>query len=175
LGDHFEDVEAMYAAADRMLGHLVKVTPSSKVVGDLALHLVGAGVDPADFEADPGRFDVPDSVVGFLRGELGVPPGGWPEPFRTRALAGRAEARPVAELTEEDRAGLAENTRATLNRLLFPGPTREFEEHRDAYGDTSVLSSADFFYGLRAGEEHSVDLSPGVRLLIELEALGEAD
>jgi pyruvate carboxylase len=175
LGDHFEDVEAMYAAADRMLGHLVKVTPSSKVVGDLALHLVGAGVDPADFEADPGRFDVPDSVVGFLRGELGVPPGGWPEPFRTRALAGRAEARPVAELTEEDRAGLAEDTRATLNRLLFPGPTKEFEEHRDAYGDTSVLSSADFFYGLRAGEEHSVDLSPGVRLLIELEALGEAD
>ncbi|MFJ9556599.1 pyruvate carboxylase [Nocardiopsis sp. NPDC101807] len=175
LGDHFEDVEAMYAAADRMLGHLVKVTPSSKVVGDLALHLVGAGVDPADFEADPGRFDVPDSVVGFLRGELGVPPGGWPEPFRTRALAGRAEARSVAELTEEDRAGLAEDTRATLNRLLFPGPTREFEEHRGAYGDTSVLSSADFFYGLRAGEEHSVDLSPGVRLLIELEALGEAD
>ncbi|MEE2049289.1 pyruvate carboxylase [Nocardiopsis tropica] len=175
LGDHFEDVEAMYAAADRMLGHLVKVTPSSKVVGDLALHLVGAGVDPADFEADPGRFDVPDSVVGFLRGELGVPPGGWPEPFRTRALAGRAEARPVAELTEEDRTGLAEDTRATLNRLLFPGPTKEFEEHRDAYGDTSVLSSADFFYGLRAGEEHSVDLSPGVRLLIELEALGEAD
>lgn len=175
LGDHFEEVEAMYAAADRMLGRLVKVTPSSKVVGDLALHLVGAGVSPADFEAEPGRFDVPDSVVGFLRGELGVPPGGWPEPFRTRALAGRAQARPVAELSGEDREGLAQDTRATLNRLLFPGPTREFEEHRDAYGDTSVLSSSDFFYGLRAGEEHAVDLSPGVRLLIELEALGEAD
>ncbi|MEE2036834.1 pyruvate carboxylase [Nocardiopsis sp. CT-R113] len=175
LGDHFEDVEAMYAAADRMLGRLVKVTPSSKVVGDLALHLVGAGVSPADFEAEPGRFDVPDSVIGFLRGELGVPPGGWPEPFRTRALDGRADARPVEDLTEEDRAGLDEDRRATLNRLLFPGPTREFEEHRDAYGDTSVLSSADFFYGLYAGEEHAVDLSPGVRLLIELEALGEAD
>ncbi|MFD3683198.1 pyruvate carboxylase [Nocardiopsis sp. NPDC058631] len=175
LGDHFEEVEAMYAAADRMLGRLVKVTPSSKVVGDLALHLVGAGVSPADFEAEPGRFDVPDSVVGFLRGELGVPPGGWPEPFRTRALAGRADARPVAELSEEDRDGLADDRRATLNRLLFPGPTREFEEHRDAYGDTSVLSSADFFYGLDAGEEHVVDLSPGVRLLIGLEALGEAD
>ncbi|WP_435111783.1 pyruvate carboxylase [Nocardiopsis synnemataformans] len=175
LGEHFEEVEAMYGAADRMLGRLVKVTPSSKVVGDLALHLVGAGVSPADFEADPGRFDVPESVVGFLRGELGVPPGGWPEPFRTRALQGRSEARPAQELGEQDRAGLAEDRRATLNRLLFPGPTREFEEHRAAYGDTSVLSSADFFYGLRAGEEYSVDLSPGVRLLIQLEAVGEAD
>lgn len=175
LGEHFEEVEAMYGAADRMLGRLVKVTPSSKVVGDLALHLVGAGVSPADFEADPGRFDVPDSVVGFLRGELGVPPGGWPEPFRTRALQGRSEARAAQELGEQDRAGLAEDRRATLNRLLFPGPTREFEEHRAAYGDTSVLSSADFFYGLRAGEEYSVDLSPGVRLLIQLEAVGEAD
>ncbi|WP_047869103.1 pyruvate carboxylase [Nocardiopsis sp. RV163] len=175
LGEHFEEVEAMYGAADRMLGHLVKVTPSSKVVGDLALHLVGAGVSPAAFEADPGRFDVPDSVVGFLRGELGVPPGGWPEPFRTRALQGRSEARPAQELSEQDRAGLAGDRRATLNRLLFPGPTREFEEHRAAYGDTSVLSSADFFYGLRAGEEYAVDLSPGVRLLIQLEAVGEAD
>ncbi len=175
LGEHFEEVEAMYGAADRMLGHLVKVTPSSKVVGDLALHLVGAGVSPAAFEADPGRFDVPDSVVGFLRGELGVPPGGWPEPFRTRALQGRSEARPAQALSEQDRAGLAGDRRATLNRLLFPGPTREFEEHRAAYGDTSVLSSADFFYGLRAGEEYAVDLSPGVRLLIELEAVGEAD
>ena len=175
LGEHFEEVEAMYAAADRILGHLVKVTPSSKVVGDLALHLVGAGVSPGDFESDPGRFDVPESVVGFLRGELGSPPGGWPEPFRTRALEGRSQARPIEELSEEDRTGLVQDRRTTLNRLLFPGPTKEFEEHRAAYGDTSVLPSADFFYGLSSGEEYSVDLSPGVRLIIQLEAVGEAD
>jgi pyruvate carboxylase len=175
LGDRFEDIEAMYAAADRMLGRLVKVTPSSKVVGDLALHLVGAGVSPEDFEADPARFDIPDSVIGFLRGELGVPPGAWPEPFRTKALRGRAEARPTEELTEEDRAGLAKDRRGTLNRLLFPGPTREFQAHRASYSDTSVLESPDFFYGLREGEEHVVDLEPGVRLLIGLEAVSEAD
>ncbi|MFL1429911.1 MULTISPECIES: pyruvate carboxylase [unclassified Nocardiopsis] len=175
LGDHFEDIEAMYAAADRMLGRLVKVTPSSKVVGDLALHLVGAGVSPADFEADPSRFDIPDSVVGFLHGELGVPPGGWPEPFRTRALQGRPAARPVVELNEEQREGLDKDRRATLNRLLFPAPTEEFQKHRSAYGDTSVVSSADFFYGLRPGRECTVDLDPGVRLLIELEAVGEPD
>ncbi|MBB6121089.1 pyruvate carboxylase [Nocardiopsis algeriensis] len=175
LGDHFEEIEAMYAAADRMLGRLVKVTPSSKVVGDLALHLVGAGVSPADFEADPARFDIPDSVVGFLHGELGVPPGGWPEPFRTRALEGRPARRPVVELTDQQRTGLAEDRRTTLNRLLFPGPTAEFESHRETYGDTSVLSSADFFYGLSAGQEYKVDLAPGVRLLIALDAIGEAD
>ncbi|MBE1497819.1 pyruvate carboxylase [Amycolatopsis lexingtonensis] len=175
LGDRFEDIEAMYAAADKILGHLVKVTPSSKVVGDLALHLVGAGVSPADFEAEPNKFDIPDSVIGFLRGELGDPPGGWPEPFRTKALEGRAAAKPVVELSEEDRTALSEHPRRTLNRLLFPGPTKEFEAHREAYGDTSVLPSKDFFYGLRPGEEYPVDLEPGVRLLIELEAIGEAD
>ncbi|MBB5851981.1 pyruvate carboxylase [Amycolatopsis umgeniensis] len=175
LGERFEDIEAMYAAADRILGHLVKVTPSSKVVGDLALHLVGAGVSPEDFEAEPNKFDIPDSVIGFLRGELGDPPGGWPEPFRTKALEGRAQPKPVQELSEEDRKGLAENRRQTLNRLLFPGPTKDFEAHREQYGDTSVLPSKDFFYGLRPGEEYSVDLEQGVRLLIELEAIGEAD
>ncbi|AIG74674.1 Pyruvate carboxylase [Amycolatopsis japonica] len=175
LGERFEDIEAMYAAADKILGHLVKVTPSSKVVGDLALHLVGAGVSPSDFEAEPNKFDIPDSVIGFLRGELGDPPGGWPEPFRTKALEGRAQPKPVQELSEEDHKGLAEDRRATLNRLLFPGPTKDFEAHREQYGDTSVLPSKDFFYGLRPGEEYSVDLEQGVRLLIELEAIGEAD
>ncbi|MFG2888349.1 pyruvate carboxylase [Streptomyces sp. NPDC048248] len=175
LGDRFEEIEAMYAAADRILGRLVKVTPSSKVVGDLALHLVGAGVTPEQFAADPGEYDIPASVIGFLRGELGDPPGGWPEPFRTKALRGRVEAAPVAELSEEDREDLEKDRRATLNRLLFPEPTKEFVKQRDAFGDTGVLPSTDFFYGLRAGEEHVVDLEPGVKLLIELEAIGEAD
>ncbi|WP_033437591.1 pyruvate carboxylase [Saccharothrix sp. NRRL B-16314] len=175
LGQKFEEIEAMYAAADRMLGRLVKVTPSSKVVGDLALHLVGAGVSPSDFEADPGRFDIPASVIGFLHGELGDPPGGWPEPFRSKALQGRAAPKGVAELDDADLKGLEDDRRATLNRLLFPAPTREFQAHRDAYGDTSVLGSKDFFYGLKPGEEYQVDLEPGVRLLIGLEAIGEAD
>jgi pyruvate carboxylase len=175
LGDRFEEIESMYAAADRMLGRLVKVTPSSKVVGDLALHLVGAGVDPKEFEADPGRFDVPDSVIGFLHGELGEPAGGWPEPFRTKALAGRAAPRGIAELTDEDRAGLASDRRGTLNRLLFPGPTKDYLAHRAQFGDTSVLASKDFFYGLEPRKEYTVGLDKGVTLLIELEAIGEAD
>ena len=175
LGERFEDIEAMYAGADRLLGRLIKVTPTSKVVGDLALHLVGAGVSPADFAAEPDKFDLPDSVVGFLRGELGEPPGGWPEPFRTRALRGRRAAAADPELSAEDEAALAEQPRDTLNRLLFAGPAAQFAEHREQYGDTSVLPSVDFFYGLEHGGEHEVDLEPGVRLLIGLEAISEAD
>jgi pyruvate carboxylase len=175
LGERFEKIEDFYAAADRMLGRLVKVTPSSKVVGDLALHMVGADVDPKDFEADPGRFDVPDSVVGFLRGELGDPPGGWPEPFRARALQGRSPEKDDPELTISDRRGLRDEPRATLNRLLFAGPASEFEQHRASFGDTSVLSSKDFFYGLEPEVEHEVELEPGVTLLIGLEAISEPD
>lgn len=175
LGDRFELIEDCYAAADRMLGRLVKVTPSSKVVGDLALHLVGAGVEAADFESGPGKFDVPDSVIGFLRGELGDPPGGWPEPFRTRALEGRPPQAPAPRLTDEDRRGLAEARRRTLNRLLFPGPAKAFDTHHETYGDTSVLSTKDFFYGLEPDTEHNVTLGQGVTLLIELEAIAEAD
>jgi len=118
-------------------------------------------------------------VVGFLHGELGDPPGGWPEPFRTRALAGRPAPKGVTELTDDDRAGLHADTahtrRTTLNRLLFPGPTREYAAHTDAYGDTSVLSTKDFLYGLERDVEHTVELEPGVTLLIELGAVSEAD
>ena len=176
LGDRFEEIERLYAAADRILGRLVKVTPSSKVVGDLALHLVAAGADPDDFAAHPERYDVPDSVVGFLKGELGDPPGGWPEPFRSRALAGRQYAPARAELTGDEEKDLAgPQVRDTLDRLLFPGPAKDFRESRAAYGDLSVLPTGAFLYGLRTGQEVSFDLEPGVRVLAGLEAVGDLD
>jgi pyruvate carboxylase len=178
LGDRFEDIEANYAAADRVLGRLVKVTPSSKVVGDLALALVGAGVSADEFASDPEKFDIPDSVIGFLRGELGDPPGGWPEPLRTKALAGRPPTKPQQELSPEDETVLTQagpKRQAALNRLLFPAPTKEFEAHRELYGDTSSLSANQFFYGLRHGEEHRVRLERGVELLIGLEAISDPD
>ncbi|MFE6236031.1 pyruvate carboxylase [Cellulosimicrobium sp. NPDC057862] len=178
LGDKFEQIEAMYAAADRILGRLVKVTPSSKVVGDLALHLVAAGADPTEFAADPQAFDIPDSVIGFLGGELGDPPGGWPEPFRTRALAGRAARGGVTPLSPEDEAELAqpgEVRRRRLNHLLFAGPTKEFEQVRQAYGDVSVLDTPTYLYGLEPGQEVAVALGKGVRLLVGLEAIGTPD
>ncbi len=175
LGEKFEQIEDMYAAANRILGNVVKVTPSSKVVGDLALHLVAVGADPDEFAAEPERFDIPDSVIGFLRGDLGDPPGGWPEPFRSRALQGRSGPPPELALTDAQRSGLADNRRTTLNELLFPGPTRDFVEARERYGDTSVLPTVDWLYGLRAGDEHEIELEPGKTLLLGLEAIGEPD
>lgn len=178
LGERFEDIERMYAAADAILGHLVKVTPSSKVVGDLALHLVGAGVDPEEFAENPDRFDIPDSVIGFLNGDLGDPPGGWPEPFRTKALAGRRHNAVSEDLAPEDAAALetpGTARQAKLNSLLFPGPTREFEQMRADYGDLSVVETSEYLYGLTAGEEHAVELSKGKDLLIGVQAISGTD
>lgn len=180
LGDRFEDIENMYAAADRILGRLVKVTPSSKVVGDLALHLVGLGADPADFAQNPSSYDVPDSVIGFLRGELGDPPGGWPEPFRAKALEGRPAAKEQAGLSQEDLEILAVPgtfRQQRLNELLFPGPAKEFEAMVAEYGDISVLDTYHYLYGMveGSGEEITVELERGVSMLVMLEAVGLPD
>ena len=178
LGEKFEQIEAMYAAANRILGRPTKVTPSSKVVGDLALQLVAAGADPAEFEENPQAFDIPDSVIGFLGGELGDPPGGWPEPFRTKALAGRAVPLRETELSEPDSAELdvAGPTRqAALNRLLFPAPTREFLGMRETYGNVARLDTLDFLYGLQTGEEHVARIGRGVSLILGLSAIGDPD
>ncbi|WP_068254174.1 pyruvate carboxylase [Janibacter corallicola] len=175
LGDRFEQIEDMYAAANQMLGNIVKVTPSSKVVGDLALALVGADADPADFEADPTAYDIPDSVIGFLAGDLGDPPGGWPEPFRSRALEGRTVRPPSGDLSAQDEAALREDPRPTLNRLLFPGPTSDFEAARAEYGDTSVLSTIPFLHGLEQGTEWEVEIEPGKVLTFGLTSISEPD
>ncbi|MFT4219378.1 MAG: pyruvate carboxylase [Microbacterium sp.] len=178
LADDFELIEDMYAAADRILGRIPKVTPSSKVVGDLALALVAAKADPADFEQSPGSYDIPDSVVGFMAGELGDLPGGWPEPFRSKVLAGRHVSIDIPPLTDAEKEGLAGDAatrRRALNRLLFPGPASQFEHTRETYGDLSTLGTPDYFYGLKPGEEHVAEIAPGVQLYVGLEAIGEAD
>jgi pyruvate carboxylase len=178
LADHFEKIEDLYAAANRILGRPPKVTPSSKVVGDLALALAAANADPDDFEQNPDKYDIPDSVVGFMAGELGELPGGWPEPFRTKVLKGRAIKIGVEPISDDDRKALdgeSAERRATLNRLLFAGPTKIFEEGRETYGDLSVLDTVDYLYGLHQGVEHIVEIGKGVSLYVGLEAIGEAD
>ena len=178
LADDFELIEDMYAAADHILGRVPKVTPSSKVVGDLALHLAAVKADPLDFAANPDKYDVPDSVIGFMAGELGDLPGGWPEPFRSKVLAGKDVRIGVTELTAEQREALEADSvtrRAMLNSLLFPAPTRQFEQIRELFGDLSAIDTADYLYGLRPGAEHVVEIDKGVRLYAGLEAIGEAD
>ena len=179
LGEKFEQIEDMYAAANDILGRIPKVTPSSKVIGDLALALVAAGADPEAFAADPTSYDIPASVIGFLHGELGDPPGGWPEPFRTKAIEGRPWTAPAEELAPEDEELLSSDRpgerRSTLNRLLFPGPTRDFTEARSKWGDVAVLPTLEYLYGLRFGEEHVVEIEEGKQLYLGVEAISEPD
>ncbi|MEY4980956.1 MAG: hypothetical protein RL174_294 [Actinomycetota bacterium] len=179
LGDQFEKVENMYAAASEILGRPTKVTPSSKVVGDLALHLVAVNADPADFAENPQNYDIPDSVVGFMAGELGDLPGGWPEPFRSKVLQGKnlsfgvtpVSAEDLAILTGEDSAA----RRDTLNRLLFAGPTNDFKKFRETYGNLDAMDTVDYLYGLESGREHVIEVARGVRIYVGLEAIGGAD
>ncbi|MBX3067934.1 MAG: pyruvate carboxylase [Cryobacterium sp.] len=178
LGDQFEKIEDWYAAANRILGRPPKVTPSSKVVGDLALALAAADADPDEFEQNPRAFDIPDSVISFMAGELGDLPGGWPEPFRSKVLEGREVSINIAELTDEDSNDLDSDSatrRQTLNRLLFPAPKKLFDQSRENYGDLSVMDTTDYLYGLKSGSEVAIDLEPGVRLIVGLQAIGEAD
>ncbi len=179
LGNQFERVEDMYAAANQILGRPPKVTPSSKVVGDLALHLVAVNADPTDFAENPQNYDIPDSVIGFMAGELGDLPGGWPEPFRTKVLQGKNIKFGITEVSKEDLEKLnsedAQVRRGTLNRLLFPGPTKDFEKARASYGNLDAVDTLDYLYGLEQGHEHVVEISKGVRIFVGLEAIGSPD
>ena len=175
LGDRFEEVANLYAACNVMLGRPIKVTPSSKVVGDLALHLVASGVTTEQLENDPASVDLPESVIKFLHGELGTPPGGFPEPFRQNALADRVYTPTPVELDPLDHEALqGDDVRRVLNRLLLPGPAKSHEEQAARYGNLAVLPSRIFWYGLDLNQGDSeVELRPGVTVLVGLDAVGE--
>ncbi len=175
LGDRFEEVENLYAACNVLLGRPIKVTPSSKVVGDLALHLVASGVTPEQLENEPDTVDLPESVIKFLHGELGTPPAGFPEPFRTKALVGRTYTPTPVELDPADEAALeGDDVRKVLNRLLLPGPAANHEEQAARYGNLAVLPSRIFWYGLDLNQpDRTVELRPGVNVLVGLEGIGE--
>jgi pyruvate carboxylase len=187
LGDRFEEIEVAYAKADELLGHIVKVTPTSKVVGDLALFVVSGGIDWDELRERPQEYDLPASVLGFLRGELGEPAGGLPQPFARRALrAVEGDDAPAADAAPEDEpdgsdelhrrlADPGRDRRAALSAVMFPGPAKDRDEAVETYGDVSVIPTSGFFYGLRDGRELSIDLEPGVKLILELEAVSEPD
>jgi len=154
LGDRFEDIETMYAAARPMPGRLVKVTPSSKVVGDSRC-TCRCRCGPKEFEADPGRFDIPDSVIGSCTASSAT--RRWlAGTVRTKAIARPASPKGVSELSDEDTAALVADPRPTLNRLLFPGPTKEFPRCVSQYGDTFRAGQQGLLLRPAAGVEYPV-------------------
>jgi len=187
LGHRWREVEKRYAEVNQLFGDIVKVTPSSKVVGDMTLFLMAKEMAPEDVLALDGKHDMPfpNSVVEMFSGSLGVPPGGWPRKLQKIILNGRAplKGRPSANLPpadfEQEKKHLEEKTGHAvrhddlLSYLLYPEVFAKFDRFRQTYSDVSVLPTPAFFYGLKSGEEISVDIESGKTLIIKFLTFSE--
>jgi pyruvate carboxylase len=187
LETRWHEVAKTYRAANDMFGDIIKVTPSSKVVGDMALMMVTQGLTPADV-LDPQReISFPASVVEMLRGDLGQPPGGWPADLQAKALKGAqpSTARPgslleeadlaSARATAEKRAGRHIDDNELASFLMYPKVFTDFAAAERKYGPVSALPTRVYFYGMQAGEETSVTIEKGKTLVVVLQAVGETD
>ena len=188
LAHRWREVEKTYAEVNQLFGDIVKVTPSSKVVGDMTLFLMANEIPPADILKLDEKHDLslPNSVVEMFSGALGVPPGGWPGKLQKTILRGAAPiaGRPSASLPSVDFDGasaalekkLGHNiSRADLlSSLLYPEVFTQFDKFRQTYSDVSVLPTLAFFYGLASGEEITVEIEPGKTLIIKFLTSSEA-
>ena len=187
LAQRWRDVERMYADVNQLLGDIVKVTPSSKVVGDLALFLLSKGMTCAEVRKLPLNHNVgfPDSVIDMMRGSLGEPPGGWPHDVReillcrNKPIEGRAGARlPAADLdgaAKEAATLLRRKPRLAdaLSYILYPEVFKKFADTRRKHATVGVLPTPVFFYGLDMDGECIFDIEPGKRLIVKFLTLGE--
>ncbi len=181
LGHRWHEVEKMYAEVNQLFGDIVKVTPSSKVVGDMTLFLVAKEMTPADVLKLDENHDVafPNSVVEMFSGVLGAPPDGWPKKVQKILLRGTApvKGRPSANMPAADfvaekeslekKTGHAISTEDLLSYLLYPEVFLKFDRFRQAHSDVSVLPTVAFFYGLKSGEEITVEIEAGKTLIIK--------
>jgi pyruvate carboxylase len=170
-----------------MFGDIVKVTPSSKVVGDMALMMVSQDLTVADVENPSRDIAFPDSVVSMLRGDLGQPPGGWPEALRRKALKGDTPitVRPGSLLEDADLPAMRNDAEEKVGRalsepefaswLMYPKVFSDFAAAQENYGPVSVLPTPTYFYGMKAEGEIFVDIERGKTLVIRCLAIGEAD
>lgn len=185
LAARWSEVCQMYTQVNQMFGDIVKVTPTSKVVGDMALFMVANNLSPADVLGSARDLAFPESVVELFEGRLGQPAGGFPEALQKRVLRGRKPitGRPGASLppADFDAAGKqleqkmerAPSTRDKVTHLLYPRVFSDFLAHEHRYSDVSVLPTPVFFYGLAPGEELNVDIEPGKTLIIKFLTVGD--
>ncbi|MBU6296213.1 MAG: pyruvate carboxylase, partial [Planctomycetes bacterium] len=185
LSSRWREACQMYAAVNTMFGDIVKVTPTSKVVGDMALFMVGNNLSPGDVLSNKRDLSFPESVVEFFEGRLGEPPGGFPQPLREiilkgrKPLAGRAGALlpPIDWDAEkaacEKDAGTSCSHRDTLSYVMYPKVFPSLARHKTEYSDTSVLPTPVFFHGLKPGEEASIDIERGKTLIVRFLTVGD--
>ncbi|WP_337267846.1 pyruvate carboxylase [Oryzifoliimicrobium ureilyticus] len=187
LESRWHEVAQAYADANRMFGDIVKVTPSSKVVGDMALMMVSQDLTVADVENPEKDIAFPDSVVSMLRGDLGQPPGGWPKDLQKKALKGEAAYTDVpgsllapADLDAERKAIETKLEREVsdfefASYLMYPKVFTDFALTLDTYGPVSVLPTPAYFYGMADGEELFADIEKGKTLVIVNQAVSAPD
>jgi pyruvate carboxylase len=187
LAHRWSEVSQAYADVNQLFGDIVKVTPTSKVVGDMALMMVASDLTPADV-LDPARdIAFPESVVQLFNGELGFPPDGFPEGITRKALRLGAEDSVPAAYRPGDRlppvdleairtkgeqeCGQPLDEQQLSSYLMYPKQMREFCEHQQRYGDTSQLPTPVFFYGPQPQQEIAVEIDPGKTLLVALQSV----
>jgi len=187
LETRWHEVARAYHDANLMFGDIVKVTPSSKVVGDMALMMVSQELTVADVENPSRDIAFPDSVVSMLKGDLGQSPGGWPQALQKKALKGAKPitARPGSLLPDADLATERKGIEAKLERslsdaefaswLMYPKVFSDFAAAQGEYGPVSVLPTPSYFYGMQPEEEILVDIERGKTLVIRCLAIGEPD
>ncbi len=185
LEQRWPEVCRKYAEVNRMFGDIIKVTPTSKVVGDMALFMVANNLTRADVEKGPRELAFPESVVEFFEGRLGQPPGGFLKELQKRVLRDRQPiaGRPGATLPDADFDRTAADLRQSMSRpvsardvvthLLYPRVFLEYAEAEAKYSDLSVLPTPVFFYGMEPGEEVSIDIERGKTLIVKFLTVGD--
>jgi len=186
-GHRWHEVEQTFAEVNQLFGDIVKVTPSSKVVGDMTLFLMAKEMKPADVLKLDEHHDVsfPNSVVEMFSGVLGVPPDGWPRKLQKIILRGESpvKGRPSENLAPADfaaekeslekKTGHAVSNEDLLSYLLYPEVFSKFDKFRQTYSDVSVLPTLAFFYGLKSGEEVTIEIEAGKTLILKFLTVSE--
>ncbi|WP_010582977.1 pyruvate carboxylase [Schlesneria paludicola] len=185
MADRWPEVCRVYAEVNQLFGDIVKVTPSSKSVGDMALFMVANELTSADVLNEQKDLSFPESVIDLISGKMGQPPGGFPLAVQRRILRDRplVTGRPGESLLPADFASAAEKVRKIIKReptnrdvvtwLLYPKVYEEFSEHQLVNSDTSCLPTPVFFYGQAPGEEISFDIEPGKRLIVKFLSISD--
>ena len=178
MADRWRDVCRVYADVNRMFGDIVKVTPTSKAVGDMALFMVANDITPDDVLNSEKEYSWPESVTDLISGAMGQPPGGFPEQVKQRIVKGghSFEGRPGETLPPADfeaeaeklktLLGRAPKSREVLSSLLYPRVYEDFAKHQLEFSDTSTLPTPVFFYGMEPSEEISAEIEPGKTLIV---------
>ena len=187
LGDRITEIKRMYAVVNEMLGDIVKVTPSSKIVGDLALFMITNNLTPETLLERGTELTFPESIIGFFAGEIGYPDGGFPEKLRQIVLRDRKpyEGRPGDTMTAVDlrktaeelqqKTGRVPDNKALLSYLMYPKVYPTYAEHLKTYSDVTMVPTNIFFYGLEKGEETEIEIEKGKTLFIKLVTVSDPD